>query len=97
MAGFAIVEWALQAAPTAAYIQTIEVLPALRGQGIGGELLRRIQGSALEAGAIVISLHVAAGNEAAIRLYEAHGYRCEGREENYYPQGRAALVYIKSL
>ncbi len=58
MAGFAIVEWAQQITDVVAYIATIEVLPALRGHGIGAELLRRIEGSANAEGASQIWLHV---------------------------------------
>jgi ribosomal protein S18 acetylase RimI-like enzyme len=99
MAGFAIVEWAERKSGVpsdrsssqgckhgvTAYIQTIEVTPEARGQGVGRELLRRIEGSACAAGAGMIWLHVEAANAAATRLYEANGYRCEGRKENYYP------------
>jgi ribosomal protein S18 acetylase RimI-like enzyme len=95
MAGFAIVEWSGEAGAIAAYIQTIEVAPERRGRGVGGELMRRMEQSAQAAGARVIWLHVDAENAGAIRLYEAHGYRREGREANYYPRGRAALIYVK--
>jgi ribosomal-protein-alanine N-acetyltransferase len=97
MAGFAIVEWAEEARSLPAYIQTIEVVPELRGLGVGRELLRRMERSARSAGAESIWLHVDAGNEDAIRLYEAHGFSSVGREENYYPRGRAALIFAKSL
>ena len=97
MAGFAIVEWASQRSGITAYIQTLEVAPEARGRGVGRELLSRIEGSARDAGAGKIWLHVEAANAGAIRLYEAHGYRCEGRQENYYPLGRAALIYVKRL
>jgi len=97
MAGFAIAEWNRESGGMAAYIQTLEVLPEARGQGAGGELLDRIEGSARAADAELIWLHVDAENAGAIRLYEAKGFRCEGREENYYPKGRAALVYVKKL
>jgi ribosomal protein S18 acetylase RimI-like enzyme len=80
-----------------AYIQTIEVLPEARGLGIGSEMLCRIEESARHAGAVLIWLHVEAANAAAIRLYEAQGYLCEGRQENYYPLGRAALIYVKRV
>jgi ribosomal protein S18 acetylase RimI-like enzyme len=53
--------------------------------------------SARERGASVIWLHVDATNEAAIRLYQAHGFRHQGRQPNYYTRGRAADVYVKSL
>jgi ribosomal protein S18 acetylase RimI-like enzyme len=80
-----------------AYIQTIEVAPERRGCGVGHELLGRAESSACHAGAGLIWLHVEATNAGAIRLYESHGYRCEGREENYYPLRRPALIYMKRL
>ena len=97
MAGFAIVEWAEEAGRVIAYIQTIEVAPEQLRQGIGKELLRCIEGSARSAGAQGIWLHVDAQNAGAIHLYEANGYRREGREEDYYAKGRAALIYAKPL
>jgi ribosomal protein S18 acetylase RimI-like enzyme len=95
--GFAIVEWANQRSGVTTYIQTIEVAPEARHQGVGRELLSRIEGSAQLAGAVLIWLHVEAANVGAIRLYESQGYRCEGRKENYYPVGRAALIYVKHM
>jgi ribosomal protein S18 acetylase RimI-like enzyme len=93
MAGFAIVEWA----EGTAYIQTLEVLPERRGTGVGGELLRLMEGSAQASNAEMIWLHVDAENVGAIRLYEKHGYRYENRQEDYYGRGRAALIYAKRL
>lgn len=97
MAGFAIADYGPGRAGIAAYIQTIEVLPQMRGLGIGGELLSRIDDSARDKGAQTIWLHVDSQNGSAIRLYESHGYVGQGRKENYYPQGRAALIYTKQL
>ena len=97
MAGFAIVEWAEESGVVIAYIQTIEVAPGQLRHGIGGELLRRIEDSARSAGVQAIWLHVDATNAGAIRLYEASGYRSQGREENYYTRGRSALIYAKPL
>jgi ribosomal-protein-alanine N-acetyltransferase len=97
MAGFAIVEWEPGAEQTVAYIQTLEVAPADRRRGIGEELLRRLEGSAREAGADVIWLHVAEQNSSAIRVYEANGYLHQGKEENYYATGVDALTYAKTL
>lgn len=97
MTGFAIVEWNQEQDEMSAYIQTIEVAPEARGRGVGRELLSRIEGSARGAAASAISLHVEVANAAAIRLYESHGYRCEGRQEDYYPLGRAGLIYVKRL
>jgi ribosomal protein S18 acetylase RimI-like enzyme len=97
MAGFAIVEWSEEAGEKIAYIQTIEVAPDRRGQGVGGELLSHIEDSARSAGARWIWLHVDAKNASAIRLYEAYNYLTVGREENYYGRGQAALLYTQSL
>jgi ribosomal-protein-alanine N-acetyltransferase len=97
LAGFAIVEWSQQVGEVAAYIQTIEVLPQQRGQGAGGELMRRLEGSAYAEGAVEIGLHVDETNLAAIRLYCAQGYVNAGRTENYYARGRAAEIYSKRL
>ncbi len=97
MAGFAIAEWNRESGVSTAYLQTLEVLPEFRRQGVARELLARIEGSATAAGVELIWLHVDAENAGAIRLYEARGFRCEGREENYYPKGRDGLIYVKAL
>ncbi len=97
LAGFAIAEWQQGPGEVMAYIQTIEVVPEQRGQGVGGELLRHIEDSARTTAACLIWLHVDAENDGAIRLYQAHGYRGEGREESYYAIGRAALIFVKLL
>lgn len=95
--GFAIVEWTQRKTGVTAYIQTIEVAKDVRRKGVGRELMGRIEGSARVAGAASIWLHVEAENAGAIRLYEGQGYSCQGRQERFYPQGQAALIYVKRL
>jgi ribosomal-protein-alanine N-acetyltransferase len=97
MAGFAIVEWSVRKGECRAYVQTIEVAPEDRRRGVGEELLNWIECSASGAGASSIWLHVEAENAGAVRLYEAQGYRCQGRKENFYPLGQAALIYMKEI
>jgi ribosomal protein S18 acetylase RimI-like enzyme len=97
MRGFAIVEWALDTAPPSAYIETIEVVAQARGQGVGEELMRRVEASACAAGAAVIWLHVDALNEQAIRLYQRSGYQPHGTRADYYGPGTEALIYGKIL
>jgi ribosomal-protein-alanine N-acetyltransferase len=97
MAGFAIVHWENRRGGVRAYLETLEVRPDLRGKGTGGELLRRCEESARAAGAETMGLHVEAENGAAIALYRAHRFELQGREEGYYPEGRAAEVYVKRL
>jgi ribosomal protein S18 acetylase RimI-like enzyme len=97
MAGFAIVEWTREIGGTAAYIQTIEVVPAARRAGIGSALLDCAEESAVAAGAASLWLHVDAKNAAAIRLYEAHGFRFFQTEDHFYAPGRGAHLYRKTL
>ena len=97
IAGFAIVEWSVEPDESTAYIQTIEVLPEFRRMGVAGKLMCRLEDSAGKAGANLIWLHVDAENTTAQRLYEMLGYKRQGREENYYPRGHAALIYSKQL
>jgi ribosomal-protein-alanine N-acetyltransferase len=97
IAAFAIADCEWEPSGLRAYIQTIEVLPAMRGRGTGSELLRRVEDSVRHLGARAIWLHVDSENASAIRLYESHGYTCEGRNDRYYPHGRAALIYRKPL
>jgi ribosomal-protein-alanine N-acetyltransferase len=97
MLGFAIVEWTTEPEHVTAYIPTIEVLPGQRRRGVGAELLRRLEASAIAEGAGLIWLHVDAENDAAIRLYRGAGYELSGRHEHYYERYRAAEVYMKAL
>lgn len=97
MAGFAIVEWTPATNGISAYVQTIEVAPAYRGQGIGRTLLERVEASARDAIALVLWLHVEETNATAIRLYETSGFTAAGHAEDYYAPGRHALIYRKEL
>lgn len=97
MAGFAIVEHSVEGQHHSAYIQTIEVAPTQRRKGVGDELLRRIENSALELGASEIWLHVDEENSVAISLYREHGYEKQGRQAHYYARNRAAGIYRKLL
>lgn len=97
LAGFIIVEWSREENLLAAYLHTLEVLPAERGLGLGKALLDAAEESARKAKADLVWLHVEEKNQAAIRLYERAGFHPVGREENYYPEKKAALVYLKRL
>ncbi|EJJ30734.1 GNAT family N-acetyltransferase [Rhizobium sp. CF142] len=54
------------------------LLPAYRGQGLGGRLIEAAIAQAREAGMIRIELGVHADNARAIRLYERVGFVREG-------------------
>lgn len=97
MAGFAILEVTHGPELAHAYIDTLEVAPRFRMQGLGAALLMQCERTALGANAAVLWLHVAAENDAAIRLYEAHGFEQLATEKNFYARGRHAHVYSKAL
>lgn len=98
LVGFSVVEWKrLREGRLAAYVVTIEVLQEHRRQGVGGELLRRMEESAKAAGAGWIWLHVDARNEAAQKLYRGHGYDERGAVKDFYGPGRGAQVLAKAL
>ncbi|MFB6136700.1 MAG: GNAT family N-acetyltransferase [Halobacteriaceae archaeon] len=55
-------------------VDNVFVDPEYRNGGVGSLLLDAAESSLSDAGADVVSLSVLASNEAARRLYEAHGY-----------------------
>ena len=75
-----------------AEILTLAVLKAKRRRGIGSRLLREAVAAAAARGAEQIFLEVSEGNEAALRLYEAAGFRAVGRRRQYYANSMDALV-----
>ena len=56
---------------------TQAVLPALRGSGLGYELLRRSLRQLAELGCKTMSLTVTSSNVDAIRLYKSLGFRSQ--------------------
>jgi RimJ/RimL family protein N-acetyltransferase len=56
------------------------LLPEWRGRGIGKQLLEASLSTARSAGLERIELEVFADNEAALHLYETHGFAREGRK-----------------
>lgn len=95
--GFAIAQVSGGARPLSAYLHTIEVLPDLRRRGVARELLGGVERSVVELGAEVLDLHVDSTNSDAILLYRSRGFVALAREENFYPQGHAAIFFRKKL
>jgi ribosomal protein S18 acetylase RimI-like enzyme len=56
-------------------IESLGVLPAYRGHGIGSRLLDELIRQLAAAGVHDLVLGVLPGNTAAIRLYQRHGFR----------------------
>ena len=98
--GFVITRTAVDQAE----ILTIVVAPEHLRKGLGQSLLRQAETCALERGADVMFLDVAADNPAAIRLYAKNHYHQCGTRPRYYRRemngkvGRVdAILYKKHL
>lgn len=75
-----------------AEILTLAVDPDARRRGIGRALVEAATGAARMAGAELMFLEVAQDNPAAIRLYEATGFRNVGVRPGYYDRGAQGRV-----
>lgn len=80
-----------------ARLYSIAVARRAAGRGIGRRLLAVCEAGAAARGARALRLEVRTDNAAAIRLYQAMGYREFSREEDYYEDGAAALRFEKAL
>jgi ribosomal protein S18 acetylase RimI-like enzyme len=56
-------------------IESVSVLPAHRGSGLGSRLLEELEGQLAASGVNDLILGVLPGNADAIRLYQRRGYR----------------------
>src|SRR5690606_37716464 len=61
-------------------VLTLAVSPSERRNGVGRSLLREAYAWCRKVGVLKVSLHVRAGNDAAIALYGSEGFALEGRE-----------------
>jgi ribosomal protein S18 acetylase RimI-like enzyme len=93
--GYALVLFRHGAASARLY--SIAVAASQSGRGVGSRLLAAAEAVALRRGATRLRLEVRADNTAAIRFYEARGYRGIGRREGYYEDGMAALLLSRTL
>jgi ribosomal-protein-alanine N-acetyltransferase len=82
---------------TRARLYSLATAAAARGRGIGSALLAAVETLARERGMRWLSLEVRRDNAAAVRLYEAQGYRRSAELDDYYDDGAAAWRYEKAL
>ncbi|MBV9471078.1 MAG: GNAT family N-acetyltransferase, partial [Abitibacteriaceae bacterium] len=81
-------------------IQSLRVMDAFRGLGIGSQLLRASERLVLAQGFSKLSLAVGIENPAARRLYERLGYRLAGEPYNdiwHYINAQGERVQIEEL
>lgn len=80
-----------------ARLYSIALLEEARGKGIARPLLNAAIEAARDRDCATLRLEVREDNPAAIRLYEAAGFRLFGRHDAYYEDGANALRFEKSL
>jgi len=73
-------------------IHTIAVNPVAQGAGHGRALLAALESRLGERGISRIILEVAADNERALRLYQAAGFREDGRRKSYYKRANGPAI-----
>ena len=79
-------------------LANIAVIPEMRRQGLGKELLLKMLGEAKKRGAERLFLEVRESNESARALYSAVGFQDIGKRRNYYINPREdAVIMEKSL
>ncbi len=66
------------------YVDNVAVDPAFRRRGAASALLRAFDREAERLRLLFLSLEVRAGNQGAIALYAAHGFREAGLRRGYY-------------
>lgn len=76
----------------AADLERIAVLPFARRRGLAGDLLAELIEAGRANGSERVLLEVAADNDAAIGLYEAHGFATIHTRTGYYAGGIDALI-----
>ena len=81
------------------HISTLAVHPDHRRQGVGGRLLLEMLDHVISKGVETASLEVRESNQAAISLYQKHGFSIEGRKAGYYRDNNedALLMILKEL
>ncbi|MFC5380115.1 GNAT family N-acetyltransferase [Aquipuribacter nitratireducens] len=86
-----------------AELQTVAVLPAARGTGLGRRLLDEAVSAVTAAGARRLHLEVREDNGPALALYGGSGFRRTGRRPRYYAPARpdgervAAVLMTRDL
>jgi [ribosomal protein S18]-alanine N-acetyltransferase len=76
-------------------VQTVAVAPHAQGGGLGGVLLRALLDEAGRREIGEVLLEVRADNEAAQRLYAAHGFRQIAVRRGYYQPGGVDAVVMR--
>ena len=79
------------------YVAELVVAPAYRREGRARDLLATTFDRLRDEGCSSVGLAVHPDNDAGRRLYESTGFEERGREDDYYDDGRAAVMMGRDL
>jgi len=80
------------------YISNVAVNPNFRRKGLADALINTLEEKSRDKDISFISLEVRESNQAAILLYEKHGFVPVGRRKNYYDLPREdAIIMTKFM
>lgn len=77
-----------------AHVTTLAIAEEHRKQGIGKKLMIELLEKSKEADMVCSTLEVRASNEAALKLYEALGYKQIAKRKGYYPDNKEDAVVM---
>jgi ribosomal-protein-alanine N-acetyltransferase len=83
--------------PPVGHILNVAVDPAFRRQGLGQRLLEYALEYSRRLGASRVELEVRTGNEAAIALYQKHGFEIRELVPCYYSNGEDAFLMVRAV
>ncbi len=77
-------------------VNRVAVNPLYRGRGIGDKMMNMLLTEIESKGITEVTLEVSEANRSAIALYKNHGFKVEGKRNNYYAEtGENALIMWK--
>ena len=94
IAGFVAAE---RTSPRKGHIVTIDVRRQCRGEGLGTQLMLRVEDQLLRLGASTIELETGRENSAAQSLFKNLGYERLAIIDDYYPDGGGAWIMRKRI
>lgn len=97
LAGFLIAKIVRRGGLASAYLNTLDVHPDWRRQGLARKLLVLLEESLSRSAVRSIRLHVFQENLAAVDFYESAGFERLAKAPHYYGAGLHAWVYGKKL
>jgi len=95
--GFAMINAALEGSVPRGELLAIAISPQYQRRGIGGRLLRHMEGLARDLGIEELLIHTAPANQAAHRFFGRNGFIQRGFVDCYYPMGQQAVEMSKRL